>query len=353
MTVADPLHRVAVTPRVLGHADPATGSVLQMRAVQITEFGGPEVLALAETEPPTPRDGWALIDVTTAGVNYADTHQSENSYLAPQRLPLIPGAEVIGRVRGGELDGVRVVALLTGGGGYAEQAVAPARMVFPIDDDVDDVTALGLVLQGTTAWHLLRTSAALQAGESVVVHAGAGGVGSIAVQLARQWGAGRVIATASNPDKRDLALKLGADVAVDVSQATTAQEVEDTLREANEGHGVDIVLEMTGGVVFDGSLAALAPLGRLVCYGMASRTPPSPVDPRRLMATSTSVSGFWLVHAAKQPDGLGPPMEELLSLVRAGRLSGVAGGRYPLAEAARAHQDLRARRTVGKLVLDV
>ena len=324
-----------------------------MRAVQISEFGGPEVLTLAEVEPPTAPEGWVLIDVAAAGVNYADTHQAEDSYLAPQRLPLIPGAEVVGRVRGGDLDGTRVVALLAGGGGYAEQAIAPLEMVFPIGDHLDDTTALALVLQGTTAWHLLRTCAALRPGESVVVQAGAGGVGSLAVQLARQWGAGRIIASASSVDKRELATRLGADVAVDISRVATAGEVEHILRDANEGRRVDVVLEMTGGVVFDGSLQALAPLGRLVCYGMASRTLPTPLDPRRLMASSATVTGFWLVHAAKRPGGLGPAMEELLSLVRAGRLTGVTGGRYPLPEAARAHVDLRARRTVGKLVLDV
>jgi NADPH2:quinone reductase len=330
-----------------------TGSVRDVRAVQITEFGGPEVLTSVETESPTPPEGWVLIDVTSAGVNFTDTHQADNSCPTPQRLPLIPGAEVVGRVRGGDLDGTRVVALLTRGGGYAEQAVAPSSAVFPIGKDIADATALALVMQGTTAWHLLRTSTAMRPGETVVVHAGAGGVGSLAIQLARQWGAGRVITTASSEDKRDLATKLGADVAVDVSQATTAAEVEDTLLAANEGRRVDVVLEMTGGVVFDGSLRTLAPMGRLACYGMASRTPPTPVDSRRLMAISATVSGFWLVHHAERPEALGPAMEELLSLVRAGRLTGVAGGRYPLAEAARAHADLRARRTVGKLVLDV
>lgn len=324
--------------------------------MQITEFGGPEVLTLVDAEPPTPADGEVLIDVTAAGVNVADTHQAESSSLAPlvpQRLPLIPGSEVIGRVRGGNLDGTRVVALLAGRGGYAEQAVAPAATVFPIGEDVDDATALALVLQGVTAWHLLRTSTAMRPGESVVVHAGAGGVGSLAIQLARQWGAGRVIATASTPDKRDLATKLGADVAVDVSPDGTAQDVEQALRAANEGRRVDVVLEMTGGVVFDGSLQALAPMGRLVCYGMASQTPPSPVDPRRLMAGSATVSGFWLAHAIRHRRGLGHAMEELLSLVRAGRLTVSTGGRYPLADAAQAHLDLRTRRTVGKLVLDV
>jgi NADPH2:quinone reductase len=331
----------------------AAGSVCRVRVVQITEFGGPQVLGPADVPAPEPVDGQVLIDVDSAGVNYADTHQTEDSYLARQRLPLVPGAEVVGRVRGGDLDGRRVVALTLAGGGYAEQALADPSTVFPLPDTVPDDVALALVLQGTTAWHLLRSCAHLAPGESVVVHSAGGGVGSLAVQLARQWGAGRIIATASSADKRELALSLGADVAIDVSGASSAAQVRDLLGEAAGGNGVDVVLEMTGGPVFDGSLAALAPWGRLVVYGMASRTPPTPVDPTALMATTTAVIGFWLVHAARRLGGLQPAMEELLSLVRAGRLAPVLGGRYPLAEARRAHEDLLARRTKGKLVLTV
>lgn len=324
-----------------------------VRAVQITEFGGPDVLRVVDVAPPEVPAGRVLVEVDTAGVNYADTHQTENTYLARQSLPMIPGGEVVGRVRGGDLDGRRVVALLAGGGGYAEQAVAHPSTVFPVPDGVNDGAALALVLQGTTAWHLLRTCARITLGESVVVHAAGGGVGTLAVQLARQWGAGRVIATASSQAKRDLALSLGAHAAVDVSQAAGADEVRDLLRGANDGKDVDVVLEMTGGAVFDGSLAALAPLGRLVTFGMASRTPPSPVDPVALMATSRTVTGFWLVHALRMPGGLAPAMDELLSLVRAGRLTPVVGGSYPLEEAAQAHRDLLARGTTGKLVLRV
>ncbi|HEY6794980.1 MAG TPA: NADPH:quinone oxidoreductase family protein [Kineosporiaceae bacterium] len=324
-----------------------------MRAVQITQFGGPEVLKVVDVEPPTVRDDLVLIDVDSAGVNYADTHQTEDSYLAPQKLPLVPGGEVVGRVRGGALDGRRVVALTLSGGGYAAQALAHPNAVFPLPDDITDGQALALVLQGTTAWHLLRTCGRLCLGETIVVHAAAGGVGTLAVQLARQWGAGRVIATASSAKKRQLALDLGADVAVDVSAAGTADEVRDLLKEAAGGRGVDIVLEMTGGHVFDGSLAALRPWGRLIVYGMASRTAASPVAPAALMAGTRSVSGFWLVHALQLPGGLGPAMEELLSLVRAGQLKPVVGGSYPLSEAARAHQDLLSRGTTGKLVLTV
>jgi NADPH2:quinone reductase len=322
-----------------------------VRAVQITRFGGPEVLELVEVDPPTVRDDLALVEVDTAGVNFADTHQIEDSYLTPQTLPLVPGAEVVGRVRGGPLDGRRVVALTLSGGGYADQVLVPRAAMFPLPDDVPDAVALALVLQGTTAWHLLRTCARIQLGESVVVHAAAGGVGTIAVQLAKQWGAGRVIATASTPEKRELALSLGADVATDVSGATTAQQVKDLLRAANDGRKVDVVLEMAGGHVTDGSFEALGPWGRLVVYGQASRRPSTPVDPARLMASTRTVQGFWLVHAMRLPGGLGPAMEELLSLVRTGRLRPVVGGSYPLAEASRAHEALLARTTTGKLVL--
>jgi NADPH:quinone reductase len=324
-----------------------------MKAVQVSRFGGPEVLEVVDLEAPQAGPGQVLVDVTAAGVNYADTHATEDTYLRPQRLPFIPGAEVVGRARGGAHDGERVVALLGGGGGYAEQAAAPESVVFPVPEGVSDAEALALVLQGTTAWHLLRTSTRLEPGETVVVHAAAGGVGSIAVQLAKQWGAGRVIATGSSAEKRDLALGLGADIAVDVSGTTTADEVRDLLREANGGRGVDVVLEMTGGHVFDGSLAALAPLGRLAVYGLASRTPPTAVSPVALMAQSRTIAGFWLMHAVQTPGGLEPAMDELVSLTRTGRLRPVVGGSYPLAAARAAHEALLGRGTTGKLVLTV
>src|SRR5829696_9057885 len=162
-----------------------------MRAVQITRFGGPEVLDIVDLPDPVPGEGQKLYDVSTAGINFADTHQIENSYLAQQQLPLIPGAEFVGTPVGG---GQRVVGLLEGGG-YAEKVVAHDFLTWSVPDRVSDEQALAVVLQGATAWHLLRTSTHLTEGESVVVIAGAGGVGSLAVQLAKRWGAGRVIAT--------------------------------------------------------------------------------------------------------------------------------------------------------------
>jgi NADPH2:quinone reductase len=315
-----------------------------MRGIQITRFGGPEVLEVVELPDPEPLAGMQVYDVAAAGVNYADTHQTEDSYLAPQRLPLVPGAEFAGTGP----DGRRVVGLV-GGGGYAEKVAAADALVWPVPYEVSDGAALAVVLQGVTAWHALRASAHLAAGESVVVHAAAGGVGTLAVQLARAWGAGRVIATASSPEKRELALSLGADVAVDPS----SDDLTAALREANGGSRVDVVLEMTGGPVFDASLRALAPFGRLVSYGMASRTPPTPVDPANLMAHSSAVIGFWLAHCFRDPARwLDGPVTELLAMLADGRLRAVVGGTYPLAEAAEAHRALLARRSTGKLVLD-
>jgi len=314
-----------------------------VRAVQITVFGGPEVLQLTELPDPRPAPGQTLIDVNRSGINYADTHHVENSYLTPAKLPLVPGAEVAGRTA----DGRRVVALV-GEGGYAERALAPDNLTFDIPEGTTDGQALALVSQGLTAWHLLRTSTRMADGETVVVHAAAGGVGSLLVQLAKRWGAGRVIATASTEGKRQLALDLGADVALDGSP----DRLNDRLREANEGRGVDIVLEMVGGPVFDASIAALGRFGRIAFYGMASRTPPTPVEPARLMARSQSVVGFWLVDCLRRAGMLAEPLAELFELTAAGELRPVIGGEYGLSEVAAAHRALRSRSTIGKLLLD-
>jgi NADPH2:quinone reductase len=321
-----------------------------MRAVQITRFGGPEVLDVVDVPDPAPAEGQKLYDVSTAGINYADTHQIENSYLAAQRLPMIPGAEFVGTPVDG---GPRVVGLLDGGG-YAEKVVAHDGLTWQVPDGVSDEQALAVVLQGATAWHMLRTSSHLAEGESVVVIAGAGGVGSLAVQLARRWGAGRVIATASSPEKRSLAEELGAHVTVDPALADDDPKTfTGALREANGGRPVDIVLEMTGGNVFAGSLSALAPFGRLVTYGMAARQETRPVPPGALMQKSRAVIGFWLAHCMGRPHMMDAAMHDLLPMVAEGALRPVVGGRYPLSAVREAHQDLRARRTTGKLVLDL
>jgi NADPH:quinone reductase len=322
-----------------------------MRAIRISEWGGPDVLELVEDlERPQADEHHVLVRVTRAGINFADTHARENTYLARYELPLTPGAEVAGVVEedgGGFQAGQRVVALV-GTGGYAEYVAAPAATVIAIPDGIPDGTALALLLQGLTAWHLFRTSAKLAAGESVVVHAAAGGVGSLAVQLARPLGAGRVIATASTAEKRALALELGADEAVDV----TREDLGAGLVEANLGEPVDVVLEMAGGRVFDESLGALAPFGRLVTYGMASREPNQVVS-GALMRSSRAVVGFWLVHCLRRPaEMVDAPLQDLFERVARGELRAVEGETYPLSEASRAHADLQARRTSGKLLLD-
>jgi NADPH2:quinone reductase len=313
-----------------------------MRAIQVTEFGGPEVLVEADLPDPAPTDGMVLLETSAAGINYADTHQTENSYLAASQLPMIPGAEVVGTTP----EGRRVVALV-GSGGYAERVLAAPAFMYDVPDGVEDGAALAIILQGATAWHLLRTCAHLQEGESVVVHAAAGGVGTLAIQLAKRWGAGRVIAAASSEEKRALALELGADAAIDAR----APDMKAAIEEANGGK-VDVVLEMVGGPTFDGSLAALAPFGRVVFFGMAGRERPQPVDPASLLQRSRSVIGFWLAHCMSRPQMLAEPIDELLAMAAAGELRAIVGGTYALSEARRAHEDMRARRTTGKLVID-
>jgi len=314
-----------------------------MRAIQMQEFGGPEVLELVEIPVPEPADGEVLVKVSRAGLNYADTHQRTNSYLAKATLPLIPGSEVAG-VR--EDTGERVVALC-GDGGYAEYATAPGALTFPIPDGVDDGTALALLLQGLTAWHLYKTCARVQPGESVVIIAAAGGVGSLAVQLGRPLGAGRVIAVASSESKRNLTLELGADAAVDAS----AEGLAERLIEANLGERVDAVFEMAGGRVFEECMSALAPFGRCVTYGIASEEQ-NTVQTGALMRRSHAVIGFWLMHCIGRPAMIDEALADLFARVAAGELRVVVGGTYPLADAARAQVDMRERRTTGKVLLD-
>jgi NADPH2:quinone reductase len=281
--------------------------------------------------------------VHRAGLNFADTHQRTNSYLAKATLPLVPGSEVAGvRADTGE----RVVALC-GAGGYAEYAIAPAALTFPIPDGVEDGTALALLLQGLTAWHLYKTCARIAPGESVLVHAAAGGVGSLAVQLGKPLGAGRVIASASTPEKRELALSLGADAAIDASPAGMKERI----LEANEGRPVDAVFEMAGGPVFEASLDALAPFGRLVAYGIASGEQ-NTVQTGALMRKSRAVVGFWLMHCLGQPGMVDEALADLFARAERGELRAVVGGTYPLAQAAQAQIDLAERRTTGKLLLD-
>jgi len=313
-----------------------------VKAIQIAEFGGPDVMALRDLPEPEPGDGEILVRVSRAGVNFADTHVTRNDYLAKQELPLVPGGEISGTTP----DGRRVAAMLMNGG-YAEAVSVPERALVPVPDEVDDDQAAALLLQGLTAWAILTRSGRLEEGESVVIQAAAGGTGSLAVQLAQRLGAGRVIALASTPEKRDLTLELGADVAID----SRSDRLRDEITEANEGQPVDLVLEMSGGQAFEDSLRSLAPFGRLVTFGNASREE-NTVRTGHLMRNSRAVIGFWLVHLFTRPDLLRSGIETVLGAAAAGELRAVIGGVYPLSDARRAHEELAGRRTTGKLLLD-
>jgi NADPH2:quinone reductase len=310
-----------------------------MRAVRISQWGGPEVLELVE-DAPVPGCGpeQALVRVTLAGINFADTHAREDAYVARYALPMVPGAEVAGVL---DEDGSRVVALTGGTGGYAEWAAVPRDLVVPIPDGVTDGQALAAIIQGLTAWHLLRTVARVAPGETVVVGGAAGGVGSLLVQLARAFGAGRVIGLAGSEDKRALVMELGADEALDQGR-----------EDLTEALGpVDVVIESAGGRVFDACFDALAPMGRIVINGIASREQ-NQVRTGKLLKTSRSVMGFWLFHIIDRPEMVGPPLADLFSRIASGDLRVVEGETYPMSEVRRAHEDLAARRTTGKLLLD-
>lgn len=312
-----------------------------MRAVQITEFGGPEVLEVVELPDPVPAADEVLVEVARAGMNFADTHQRHNDYLAKAELPLIPGAEVSGRTGGGR----RVAAIITSGG-YAERVAVPESSLVRVPDEVSDDQAAAILLQGLTAWALLRVSARLRAGETVVIEAAAGGTGSLAVQLAKAAGA-RVIGLASTPAKRELVERLGADVAVD----SRAKDMTGVLLGANGGDPVDVVLQMSGGEAFEQQMAALAPFGRMISFGIASREP-NLIKSQKLMRSSRSVVGFWIVHLLQRPDLLREGIEELLGAVASGKLEVVIGGVFRLSDVARAQIELAERRTQGKLLLD-
>ena len=311
-----------------------------MKAIQIKQFGGPDVLQYLDLADPVPSADEVLLEVTAIGINYADTHQTENSYLSPQRLPLVPGIEVVGTH-----DGKRYLASVSSGG-YAEKAVAHKSVLFPIPDNVSDEDALCVLVQGTTAWHLLKTMGHLAPGETVLIHAAAGGVGTIAIQLAKMWGA-TVIASTSSSEKSALATSLGADHVIDANSSDLAAAI----RQANGGKGVDIVLEMIGGKTFDESLAALGDFGRMITFGMASRTAPTPVHPGSLMHGSKTISGFWLANCFSSKAMMHDVVAELFTLIGSGALKPVIGNTYSLNDAAGAHRAMLARGTTGKIVL--
>lgn len=312
-----------------------------VKAIQIEEFGGPENMRLVELPDPEPGDGEVVVDVARSGVNFADTHQIRNDYLAEQTLPMIPGGEISGTTP----DGRRVAAMLSGGG-YAQKVAVPEPWLVPVPDEVSDDQAAALLLQGITAHALLHFCAHVREGETVVVEAAAGGTGSLAVQLAKRAGA-KVIALASSDEKRALTERLGADASAD----SRAGDLTEAILEANGGEKVDVVLHMSG-TGFEAELSALAPLGRIVVFGNAARHR-NEVATNYLLQSSKSVLGFWLVPLiAKRRDLVAQMVGELLSAVAAGELEIVIGGVFPLSSAADAHAEIAGRKSTGKLLLD-
>lgn len=296
---------------------------------------------------PVAGPGETLVEVEAAGVNFGDIKEiagelTEGPYARKGPLPHIPGMEVVGRTG----DGRRVVGYIRQGG-YATKAVVAERDLAVVPQEVGAGAALALLVQGLTAWHLLRSVARVRPGESVVVHAAAGGTGSLAVQLAREFGAGRVIAAASTAEKRALALELGADVAIDGEADGYRQRVLD----ANHGQPVDIILDAVGGPVLDAAVGALGFLGRLVTYGSSSRQAAAAIPPTRLAVENITVGGFWLTPLIARDGAGGKALEQLLDLTARNRLRPPGGAEYPLARARDAHEDLLGRRTKGKLVL--
>ncbi|KQC47806.1 MULTISPECIES: quinone oxidoreductase family protein [Geobacillus] len=322
-----------------------------MKIVQFAEYGGPEVLQVKEAERPLPSGRQVVIEAEAIGVNYADTARREGRYVVPTPLPFVPGTEVAGIVRevGPDVEairpGQRVVALIESGG-YAEFVAVDERAVVPLPDGMDARQAAALPVQGLSAYHILKTMGRLEEGETVLVHAAAGGVGTIAVQLAKRFGAKMVIATASTEEKRALAARLGADVTIDYTKDGWAAEV----MEATDGRGVDVALEMAGGDVFHQTLDCLAPFGRLVVYGAASGEM-TRLNPVRLMAKNWSVIGFFLPQIMKKRALYEQSLRELLAWVQEGSLKLMIGGVYPLEQASEVHRLLQGRKTHGKLLL--
>lgn len=321
------------------------------RGYVLTAHGGPEVLHLQTRETRAPGAGEVLVDVEVAGVNFADTMIRRGEYLRDQPLSLGPGSEAVGRVAAAGADvavapGTRVAVWLEAGGAYADRVVAPAGRVFPVPDDLPAGVVAALFIQGTTAGFAVERFGRLRAGETLLVHAGAGGVGGIAVQLGKALGA-RVVATASSDAKREIARRHGADVVLDsgATETLTAR-----IREATDGRGPDVVVDGVCGPVFAPALRAMAVGGRYVVAGAASQQP-AMLDARHLLVRNQWVCGFIWAHITAEDDAEpGRTLTGLCDLARSGRLRPLVE-EVPLEEAAAAHARMEARSVAGKLVL--
>ncbi|MET7465858.1 quinone oxidoreductase [Nonomuraea sp. NPDC005501] len=313
-----------------------------MRAIVIAAHGGPEVLEHVERPDPEPGQGEVVVDVAAAGVNYIDTYHRSGAY--PLALPTAIGSEGAGAVSAVG-PGVRDVAVgdtvawASVLGSYAEKAVVPADRLVPVPDGVDAELAAATMLQGMTAHYLTHSTHAVREGDHVLVHAGAGGMGQLLIQLAKLRGA-KVHATVSTAEKEKLAREAGADEVLRY----------DDFAEALSGR-MDVVYDGVGAATFDGGLKALRPRGLMALYGAASGPVP-PVDPQTLNKNgSLFLTRPTLADYIAEREELLQRASDLFGWIREGRLRINVSARYPLAEAARAHEDLTSRRTTGKLLL--
>jgi NADPH:quinone reductase len=322
-----------------------------MKAIRINEIGGPEVMQLEEVEIPTPQQGEVLIKVAAAGVTQVDLAQCQGTYLTRTHTPMTLGMEVAGTVKAlgsgvsAPAEGTRVVSFVEGG--YAEYAIARATTVIPIPPNLDFVHAATFPVQGIMAYQLLRELARLQAGESVLVYAAAGGVGTLAIQLAKLMGAGTVISTAGTQNKLDLVHRLGADFAINHNEKNWIEQV----KEATGGRGIDIILQMIGGKRAEQCLQCLAPFGRMVIYGRVSGMNAQFSDVQ-LMHENQTIIGYWFSGwMSSRPDRTAVAARELMQHLATAQLEIIAEHTYPLAEAAEAHRAIAQRQTTGEVVL--
>jgi len=323
-----------------------------MKAVRFHKTGGPEVLVYEDVPDPIPAAGQVLIRVEAAGMNFADVMRRRgDDYPEPSPPPFILGAEVAGTIAalGEGVTGIEAgtpVLATPGAGGYAQFICVPAATVFPLPSGFSAVQAAALVGHGLTAAIALRDAARLAQGETVLVEAAAGGVGSFAVQLAKLFGAGKVIAAASTPEKRAIAERLGADASVDYTAPNWSEQV----RALTDGRGVDVVLETAGGEAVAQALDAMAPFGRMVFLGQSSGKTAF-VDPWQLTVPNRTVTGFYIGSYLAFPELIQSTLGEIIGFLMAGKLSLQVGTVLPLSQAAQAHRLMEERKTTGKVVL--
>lgn len=321
-----------------------------MRAIVVHQPGGPEALVLVDLPVPEPGPAEVRVDVTAAGVNYIDVYHRTGKY--PLATPFVAGSEGSGVVSAVGSDvgdvgvGDRAAWAMVQGAGYAEQVLVPAARLVPTPDDIDDETAAAVMLQGLTAHYLTTSTYAVSPGDVVLVHAAAGGVGLLLTQVAVAKGA-RVLATTSTAAKAELATAAGASDVLLYGDTDIAAEV----RRLTDGEGVAVVYDGVGRSTFDASLDSLRPRGTMVLFG-ASSGAPAPLDPSVLNPKgSLFLTRPALAHHVATRAELLERAGELFGWVSSGALSVRIGARYPLADAARAHEDLEARRTTGKSLL--